>query len=49
MRFRNVGDGRFMKRYNTLHGVFLESCGFTGCWNENHRSALRCDQEADVH
>jgi len=42
MRFRNVDDGRFMKRYNTLYSVFLEFCGFIGCSNENQeRSEMR--------
>jgi len=49
MCFRNVDDGRFMKRYDTLHSVFLEFCGFIGWWDENHGSAMKCDQGADVH
>jgi len=38
-----------MKRYDTLHSVFLEFCAFIGCWDENHGNALKCGHEADVH
>jgi len=41
MLFRNFDDGGFVTRYDTLHKIFLKLCGFTGCWDENHRSALK--------
>jgi len=49
MRFRNFDEARIMTRYDTLHMVFPKFCGFIGCRDENHGSALKCDQETDVH